>query len=207
MRPAYPAYTPPEHVTAVSSALERARAAGIDYRTRFGRLPTRREVMDAVGVSESTATRALRPLKAEPDTRQVVNAAADESTARHARPQPGTDRTGVEHDTARPAAQRRGCRPSPRPRCAPARRRPRTRGGHVAAPGHRSQHSAPRTGHGSIRDVGRAAGCRTPTWAEQRPLTPTRQPGPTPGTATTPATTEQTRPGHRRTAAADTSTD
>ena len=104
MRLAYPAYTPPEHVTAVSSALERARAAGIDYRTRFGRLPTRREVMDAVGVSESTAMRALRPLKAESYTRHVATAAAGESTLAAA-PTAGADRAGVEHDRSRPAVQ------------------------------------------------------------------------------------------------------
>ena len=97
MRPAYPAYTPPEHVTAVSSALERARAAGLDYRTRFGRLPTRREVMDAVGVSESTAMRALRPLKAQPDPAGRQRRAPT-SRPSPRRPQPATDRTGVEHD-------------------------------------------------------------------------------------------------------------
>jgi hypothetical protein len=64
-QPDRPAYTPPEHVTAVTNARERARAAADDYRTRFGHLPTRREVMTATGVSESTAMRALRPLKAE----------------------------------------------------------------------------------------------------------------------------------------------
>ena len=113
--PAYPAYTPPEHIAAVSSALERARAAGLDYRTRFGRLPTRREVMDAVGVSESTATRALRPLKAD----AVVNAqpTVDPRPGAHAgnRPHRGRARHGA---TGRAG---RGCRPSPRPRCAPAR--------------------------------------------------------------------------------------
>jgi RNA polymerase sigma-70 factor (ECF subfamily) len=65
-QPARPAYTPPEHVTALTNARDRARAAATDYRTRFGHLPTRREVMTAASVSESTAMRALRPLKAEP---------------------------------------------------------------------------------------------------------------------------------------------
>jgi len=63
--PERPTYTPPEHITALPNALDRARAAGADYRVRFGHLPTRREVMTATGVSESTAFRALRPLKAQ----------------------------------------------------------------------------------------------------------------------------------------------
>ena len=105
MRPAHPAYTPPEHVTAVASALERARAAGLDYRTRFGRLPTRREVMDAVGVSESTATRALRPLKAD-QTRGRSSTPPPTSRRLATLPAAGSDRAGVEHDDeSRPAAQ------------------------------------------------------------------------------------------------------
>jgi RNA polymerase sigma-70 factor (ECF subfamily) len=103
MRPAYPVYTPPEHVAAVASALERARAVGVDYRTRFGHLPTRREVMDAVGVSESTATRALRPLKAQPDARQVGSVEADESRI-DTRPAAGNDRTGITRGEPTPAA-------------------------------------------------------------------------------------------------------
>ena len=84
--------------------------------------------MDAVGVSESTATRALRPLKANRHTACRQRRAADESTPP---PRPHRrnriDRAGVEHDsrtgrrtplTARHRAAR----------CAPARR-PRTRGG------------------------------------------------------------------------------
>jgi hypothetical protein len=98
MRPAYPAYTPPEHVTAAGSALERARAAGLDYHSRFGHLPTRREVMHAVGVSESTAMRALRPLKAQPDTRHVAIDEADEAdeSTSDTRPATGNDRTGID---------------------------------------------------------------------------------------------------------------
>ena len=103
MRPAYPVYTPPEHVAAVANALERARAAGVDYRTRFGHLPTRREVMDAVGVSESTATRALRPLKAEPDARQVGGVEADESRIGTI-PAASDDRPGITRGESAPAA-------------------------------------------------------------------------------------------------------
>jgi RNA polymerase sigma-70 factor (ECF subfamily) len=68
LQPARPAYTPPEHITALTNARDRARAAALDYHTRFGHLPTRREVMTATGVSGSTAIRALRPLKTEPTT-------------------------------------------------------------------------------------------------------------------------------------------
>ena len=103
MRPTYPAYAPPEHVTAVESALDRARAAGIDYRTRFGRLPTRREVMHAVGVSESTATRALRPLKAKLDARQVGSVEADESRI-DTSPAAGNDSPGITRGEPTPAA-------------------------------------------------------------------------------------------------------
>jgi RNA polymerase sigma-70 factor (ECF subfamily) len=108
MRPDYPAYTPPEHVTAAASALDRARAVGIDYRTRYGHLPTRREVMHAVGVSESTATRALRQLKAEPDTRQADSAETDKSSI-YTRPaasndRPGIDRAGIKRGESPPAA-------------------------------------------------------------------------------------------------------
>jgi RNA polymerase sigma factor (sigma-70 family) len=98
MRPAYPAYTPPDHITAAASALDRARAASIDYRTRFGHLPTRREVMSAVGVSESTATRALRQLKAHPAARQLGSAEADESRI-DTRPAASNDRTGITRST------------------------------------------------------------------------------------------------------------
>jgi RNA polymerase sigma-70 factor (ECF subfamily) len=70
-QPARPAYTPPEHVTALTNARDRARAAAADYRARFGHLPTRREVMTATGVSDSTAIRALRALKAEPVPQRV----------------------------------------------------------------------------------------------------------------------------------------
>jgi RNA polymerase sigma-70 factor (ECF subfamily) len=103
MRPTYPAYTPPDRVTAVSSAVERARAAGIDYRTRFGHLPTRREVMAAVGVSESTATRALRQLKAEPVARQLGSVEADQSRI-DTRPPGGNDRAGITRGEPTPAA-------------------------------------------------------------------------------------------------------
>jgi RNA polymerase sigma-70 factor (ECF subfamily) len=103
MRPAYPAYTPPEHVAAVSSAWERARAAGIDYRTRFGHLPTRREVMTAVGVSESTATRALRRLKAQSAARRVGSVAADESRV-DTRTAAGNDRAGIARGEPAPVA-------------------------------------------------------------------------------------------------------
>ncbi len=164
MRPAYPAYTPPEHVTAVGSALERARAAGIDYRTRFGRLPTRREVMDAVGVSESTATRALRPLKAQPDTRHVGSAEADESTSDTSRASTtsGIDRAGIERGEPAPAADDAADRPSPPARCAPARRRPRTRGGHSRSA--RSPIPALGTPYGStVRSATSATRCRPPS--------------------------------------------
>jgi RNA polymerase sigma-70 factor (ECF subfamily) len=119
MRPAYPAYTPPDHITAVSSALDRARAAGIDYRTQFGHLPTRREVMHAVGVSESTATRALRPLKAQPDTRQADTAVTDESRI-DTRPAAGNDRTGID-----PAGIERGGSPAAADQEPTGRHRPR----------------------------------------------------------------------------------
>jgi len=70
-QPARPAYTPPEYLADLASALDRARAVGVDYRARFGHLPTRRDVMNAAGVSESTATRALRPRKVEPPTQHT----------------------------------------------------------------------------------------------------------------------------------------
>jgi len=107
MRPAYPAYTPPEHVTAAAGALDRARAAGLDYRTRFGHLPTRREVMTAVGVSESTATRALRQLKAEPDARQLGSAETDRLRI-DTRPAASNDRPGIERGQPTSAAEPAG---------------------------------------------------------------------------------------------------
>ncbi len=81
--------------------MDRARAAGIDYRARFGHLPTRREVMTAVAVSESTATRALRQLKAQPDTRQAGSAEADQSRI-DTRPAAGNDRAGNRGSTRGP---------------------------------------------------------------------------------------------------------
>ena len=77
-QPDRPAYTPPENVSALTNARDRARAAVLDYQTRFGHLPTRREVTIATGVSESTAQRALRPLKTEPMAQRVN---ADSATA------------------------------------------------------------------------------------------------------------------------------
>jgi RNA polymerase sigma-70 factor (ECF subfamily) len=81
VQPADPAYNPPEHVTALANARDRARAAAVDYQARFGHLPTRRDIMTAAGVSESTAIRALRPLKAEPATAQPPRHGADLATA------------------------------------------------------------------------------------------------------------------------------
>ncbi len=49
--------------------------------------------MTAVAVSESTAMRALRPLKAQPDARQVGSAEADQSRV-DTRPAAGNDRAG-----------------------------------------------------------------------------------------------------------------
>jgi RNA polymerase sigma-70 factor (ECF subfamily) len=93
--PERPAYTPPDHVTQLPTALERASAVSVDYRTRFGHLPTRREVMTAAAVSESTATRALRPLKADPTA----------GTARSEQPRPPARADGATHAP-----------PGPRPR-------------------------------------------------------------------------------------------
>ena len=126
----------------------------------------------------------------------VVNAAADESTLATA-PTPGTDRAGVEHDTVATGRAGRGCCPSPRPRCAPARRPAYARRTRRSA---RSPIPALGTPYGSRVDPRRRPRRRlpTPTWAEQRPLTPTRQPGPTPGTAThtRPATASRSRNDH-----------
>jgi RNA polymerase sigma-70 factor (ECF subfamily) len=116
-QPARPAYTPPEHVTALTNARQRARAAATDYRTRFGHLPTRREVMNAASVSESTAMRALRPLKAEPTATAHgeasraparVGDAADAPAVPLARSltptrQPGTHQRDPRTDAARPS--------------------------------------------------------------------------------------------------------
>ena len=83
--------------------MHRAGAVGADYRTRFGHLPTRREVMTAVGVSESTATRALRQLKAEPDARQAGSAEADQSRI-DTTPAVGNERPGITRGEPTPAA-------------------------------------------------------------------------------------------------------
>jgi RNA polymerase sigma factor (sigma-70 family) len=104
-RPARPAYTPPEDVTTLPPS-DRARAAGRDYRTRHGRLPSISQLADATGVAPATAARALRQLKTD-------HHAQSEPTADTAHPGTGSGRQAGTVDTqpARPGSRREHASP------------------------------------------------------------------------------------------------
>ncbi len=85
-RPPAPAYTMPEHIAALDPT-ERAHAAGRDWHTHDGQLPSISQLAAATGVAHATAARALRGLKTDPHALPHTAANAVDASAA-ARPAP-----------------------------------------------------------------------------------------------------------------------
>jgi RNA polymerase sigma-70 factor (ECF subfamily) len=91
-----PAYATLEQIRALPP-MDRARAAGRDYRSHYDQLPSISQLAAATGVSNPTASRALRQLKAEHQTDQQSQPVDADDRAHH--------RAGVERSASTSAHQ------------------------------------------------------------------------------------------------------